>query len=113
MQDIEKLDSFRDDIDLSFSVRKSLTKPKLVAGLERKLFGAIVFVPLIFALTLESLYGYIGAFIVFGMGWIAGRYLTRFDPFFFETMVAYLRHCDFYGYGESPSYNKKFGSKNF
>ena len=107
MDDIENIGIFRDQIDLSAPVRLSLTKPKLVAGLERKLFGLIVFVPLIIALSLELLVGYIAGFIIFAIGWVGGRYLTKFDPYFFETAVHYLRHRSFYGYGESPSYHRR------
>ena len=113
MHSPENIGSDRDNIPLSAPVRASLCTPKLIAGLEKRLFIFTLFVPLLVALILESWAGYMAAAIVFTAGWAFGRYLTRFDAYFFETLTHYLRRRSFYGYGESPSYQSRLGRRAF
>ena len=53
------------------------------------------------------------ALVVFSACWAFGRYLTRFDAYFFETLTHYLRRRSFYGYGESLSYQSRLGRRAF
>ena len=113
MNEPENIGAEKDQIPLTSPLRRSLCTPKLIAGLEKRLFGFTLFIPLLAALILESWAGYIAAAIIFTASWTFGRYLTRFDVYFFETLTHYLRRRSFYGYGESPSFKSKLDRRIF
>ena len=113
MDDFENIGPERDNLNLSAPVRQSLTHPKLVFGVEKKFFVLIVFIPVVTALAVESISAYLAAIIVIGIGLIVGRFLTKFDPYFIETAIAYLRHREFYGSGESPNYKSLNPKRKF